>query len=232
MDIQDKGFPHRVQLWRGAILATIAHAMWVTSYPTLAYELSWDGPYYSRQDIKRTRGTIAFVENGLVGVFRDDTSPRAPWNGSEQYSVEDGLEGLPDRLAEPAETALRHMLDEHTGVTEPIMTAAFWSDGDVTSAAEPWSDVLVHGAHLVRTEAMETDEALSEWQAQYEWSEQAMALLTGLFTRRMAISGTPVVLNDEEYEQLVANGRNGLSEARELFAAIGILLPRRWRRNL
>lgn len=232
MTIQDSSFPQRVQLWRGALLTTIAHAMWVTQYPTLAYEVSWDGLFYSRQNTQGTYGTIAFVKNGLVGVFRDDKSPRAPWNGEEQYSVAVGLAGLPSRLAEPAETALQYILDEHNGVTAPIMTAAFWSDGDGISAAEPWADVLIHGAHLVQIEAMGTEEALDELHAQYEWSEPAMVLLQRLFERRISLSGSPMALDDEEYEQLVANGRDGLAEARELFAAIGILLPRRWRRAL
>jgi PIN domain nuclease of toxin-antitoxin system len=76
MTIQHSGFPQRVQLWRGALLTTIAHAMWVTQYPELAYEVSWDGLFYSRQNTQGTYGTIAFVKNGLVGVFRDDRSPR------------------------------------------------------------------------------------------------------------------------------------------------------------
>src|SRR5688500_18424474 len=121
MTAQSRDFPQHVRLWHGAILATIAHAMWVTQYPALAHELSWDGLWYSRQDGQGTRGTIAFVENGLVGAFRDDTSPRATGNGTVQYSVAAGFEGLPDRLTEPAQTALQAIQDEHIGVAEPII---------------------------------------------------------------------------------------------------------------
>ena len=229
MTMQDRSYPQRIQLWRGAILATIAHAMWITSYPELAYELSWDGPYYSRQDSQGTRGTIAFVENGLVGVFRDDASPRAAWNATASYSLAAGLEGLPIRLTDQVQPALKYIQDSDRSDVRPMITAAFWSDGDAISAAEPWTDVLQHGAHLVRVEAMDTEAALSEWQAQYEWSGQAMMVLTRLYKRRIALSGSPLVLDEEEYEQLVANGRDGLANARELFASIGILLPKRWR---
>lgn len=230
MILQDGDFPQRHQLWRGAILATIAHTISVTRNPTLAYELSWEGPNYSRQDSQGTRGTITFADDRLVGVFRDDASPRAPWNAGSRYSLAAMLAGMPDELVQLAQReALQYVLDEYDGVTEPIITAALWSDGDAITAAEPWADVVAHGAHLVRIEAMETEAAMSEWQTEYEWSEAQTALLRRLFERKMALPGARMMLENTEYDQLVADGRDGLAESRELLAAIGIELPKRRR---
>ncbi len=50
MTMARNDFPSRERLWRGAALATIAHAIFIAADPALSWELSWDGPNYSRQD--------------------------------------------------------------------------------------------------------------------------------------------------------------------------------------
>ncbi len=48
MTMARNDFPSRKRLWHGAALATIAHAIFIAADPTLPWELSWDGPNYSR----------------------------------------------------------------------------------------------------------------------------------------------------------------------------------------
>jgi hypothetical protein len=198
--------------------------------PTLAYELSWDGPNYNRQDSQGTRGTITFVEDRVVGAFRDDASPRAPWNTSQEYSPASRLRGMPPDLMALAEReTLHYLVEEWKGIQSPIITAAFWSDGEQVTAAEPYAAVVAHGAHLVRIEMMKPEQAFAEWQAASEWSAVETELLRRLYERRMATMGTLMVLQADEYEQLVARGQDGFREVRELLAAIGITLPKHLR---
>ena len=150
----------------------------------LDYELSWDGPNYSRQDSQGTYGTITFAEDGLVGVFRDEHSPRAPRHSEAEYDLAQRLSGMPSDLVALAEReALQYVFDEYQGQVGPIITAAFWSTGDDVTAAEPWPTVVEHGAHLVRIEAMETEAAIVEWQQEYEWDAAEVTLLRSFFSR-------------------------------------------------
>jgi len=159
-------FPQQEQLRDGVVLATIAYAIWFAHGPTLTNELSWDGPSYSRQDTAGTRGTVTFGDHALVGVFRDEHSPRSPLWTDQTYNLNLYLRGMPPALRDMAdEEALQYVLEEHQGVTGPIITAAFWSDDDTLTAAEPWSDVVKHGAHLVSRELLDPDTALEAWRA-------------------------------------------------------------------
>jgi hypothetical protein len=54
------GFPPKTSLWRGSLLASIAHAVFVARAPFLAYSQSWDGRNYSLQDSTGSYGTTAF----------------------------------------------------------------------------------------------------------------------------------------------------------------------------
>lgn len=130
----------------------------------------------------------------------------------------------PNLRALADQEALEYLYDEYGGVTMPIITAAFWSAGQYVTAAEPWPEVLRHGAHLIRIEAMETEAAISEWQAEYAWSEAEIRLMRALFNRKMATPTTPIMLEDWEHEALVANGSIGIEKSRELLASIGIIL--------
>jgi len=56
-------------LWKGCILASIAHAIMVSHYPEFSNEHSWDGINYSVQDTSGTRGTITFHSEYCVGAF-------------------------------------------------------------------------------------------------------------------------------------------------------------------
>jgi hypothetical protein len=191
----------------------------------LDYELSWDGPNYSRQDNQGTYGTITFAENGLVGVFRDEHSPRAPWHSGAEYDLAQRLAGMPADLVALAEReALQYVFDEHQGQVGPIITAAFWSADDEITAAEPWLTVVEHGAHLVQIEAMETEAAIAEWQQEYEWDAAEVTLLRSLFTRRLATLGRPMVIETWERDAVLAKGSEGIEAAREVFAALNIVL--------
>ena len=57
MEIIDHINPYN--LWKGCILASIAHAIMVSHYPLSACEHSWEGNNYSFQDMSGIRGTIS-----------------------------------------------------------------------------------------------------------------------------------------------------------------------------
>jgi hypothetical protein len=230
MATNDSEFPERGRLWPGAILGAIVHAIAVTQYPEISNEQSWDGDNYNVQDSMGSRGTISFSGDDLVGVFFDDDSPRNPFNSEDDgdYDLEVFLEGMPDGLRQLArERALQYVLQDYEGAAQPIITAAFWSRGERLAAAEPWQEVFDNGAHLVRIQLMETEEAFDEWQEQYELSDEQMALARSVFERKMADPTAPLKLEGRELELLTswAESEEGMKECRESFGEIGISLP-------
>lgn len=216
----------RLQLWQGAILGTIAHAIWVAHHPDLAYEQSWEGPNYIVQNSMGAYGTVTFAENSVVGVFFDSHSSRSPYRSEGSYDLRSFLSGIPENLLVLAnQEALQYVLQEYKGITMPIITAAFWSEDDYLTAAKPWQEVFANGAHLVRIQLLDTEKAIAEWQTNYELKSSQVELTRSLFYRKVTRPQTQIVLDDQERSVLASDGTEGIEVSRELLAGIGIILP-------
>jgi hypothetical protein len=229
MSYGSESFPSVSQLWQGCILGTIAHAIWLVQEPDFAYEQSWDGSNYSVQDGEGCRGSITFQDNNakVIGVFRDENSPRNPLVSEEgNYSLTPFFEGIPEELLSLAnDEALQYVLEEYEGATQPIITTAFWNKGETLTAAEPWSEVLTHGASILEIQLMDTDDAIEEWEANYEMSPSQVSLMRSLFERKIATPNSPISLNNDELNLLLSDDGEGLDESRELLGGIGIIVP-------
>lgn len=224
MNATQDAFPRRSQLWQGAILHTIAHAIFVASNPMLAHELSWDGSNYSRQDSQGSRGTVTFGTDCVVGAFFDEHSFRSPYQQSSDYDWHTLFASAPLDLRTLAEKeALQYVLDEYKGNTMPVITAALWSDGDYLTAPEPWQDVLANGAHLIRIETIQIEDAIEEWTREYEFSFSQSNLLSSLFNKKQGSPGSPIFLDGREQDILWENGEEGIDASYELLAAVGIV---------
>ena len=221
-------FPDRATLWRGAVLGTIAHAIWVAGGASLAVLQQWDGFNYSLNDVSGARGTVTFTLERVVAAFRDEHSlSRAapPLRGTGRYAAEYYFAGAPEAaVALAREEALQYLFDTYRGVDQPVVTAAFWSEGATLRAIEPWPAVVEHGAHLLRIQLLAPDEAVSAWEEEYELSTAHVALLRTLYERRMATPDGIVAMTSQECQALAAAGEDGIEESRALLAAVGITL--------
>lgn len=227
MTADQEAFPHRLQLWRGAILSTIAWAIWVAHHPFFSGELSWDGPNYVLNNSQGTNGTVTFAGDRVVGAFFDLHSSRSPFQSeSNNYTLAPFFVGMPQGLLTLAhEQTVQYLIEEIEGTCKPIITAAFWSEGEHLTAAEPWPEVVKHGAHIVRKEVMGMEEAIAAWQEDCELSSAQVDLLRSLFTRKMKTPNGPLILGRRERGVLISDGDEGLGDSRELLAAVGIILP-------
>lgn len=215
----------RTQLWRGAILGTIAHATWISSHPELAHEQSWDGPNYSVQNSSGAYGTITFAESGVVGVFFDVHSSRSPFHSTDVYELDTLLDGMPATLSDLAhDEALQYVLQEYKNTTVPIITAAFWTDQQYLMAAEPWPQVLANGAYLVSIQLMSEKEAITAWRNEYDFTPLQVRLVRSIFTRKVAEPKEKVVLTKHDFDILTSVGITGLNESCELLAQISVFV--------
>ncbi len=197
-------FPKIQTLRNGAILVSIARAVWLVDHKNET--LSWDGSNYSINDEEGTRGTITFSKDLVVRAFRDDNSPRTPWRSKKLVDAMSYFQGAPANILDLAKKqTIQYLVDDYEGQTQPIITAAFWSDGDHLTASEPWEEVVKNGAHIIETELMESEEALKKIKADYAFSDEQVGLIKSLYERQIQSTGSQIQLTEEEKGQFVSN---------------------------
>lgn len=224
-DNEAPAFPTLARLRRGVLLGTIAHGLWQMALEQFAPSQQWDGTNYGLNNEQGERGTITFDGDRVVGVFCDVHSERSPWQSEAPYDLAPYFTGIPPDLLQLAqEQTLLHQLDDYRGRLVPVITTAFWSAGERLTAAEPWPAVVANGAHLLRIQLMEPEQAIMAWQENYEFAADQVAMLRALFGRRQASAEPVLVLKPWEQAVLLSRGDAGLAMSRQLLTAVGIAL--------
>ena len=99
---------HKKNVWKGSMLASIAHAIMVAHYPELSYEHSWDGDNYSVVDGSGGRGTITFKDHYFVAAFRNENCTR-----TDILTAFDFFTGAPREVLELAKNeTFAYLLEE------------------------------------------------------------------------------------------------------------------------
>lgn len=219
-------FPTTHQLWSGVLLSTIAHAAWILADPLLSYEKSWDGSHYNVQNSMGARGTVTFAGKNVIGVFFDEHSPRNPLHSETTYHPLSFFKGARSDIWTLAQNeTMQYILSDYRGTATPLLTSAFWNDGEYITAVEPWTHVLRHGAHLIHTETLRPQEAIIQLSDAYEFSPTHVAFVQSLYEQKMKKPHSKIVVARPAIEQLRAYGEDGIIESRNLLASIGIYLP-------
>ena len=125
-------FPTVAQLFQGAVLATIANALFNAGTEGGAYEHWWDGDTYYLTNSQGSRGAITFIgTRTAVGYLFTSHSPRNPFpQGQPPYDPSPWLTGMPADLQALGEArAQQYILEDYRGRTIPVFTVAFWSEG-------------------------------------------------------------------------------------------------------
>jgi hypothetical protein len=219
-------FPSLEQLRKGSLLRTLTHAIWVVKDPSLAYEIGWAGTTYLVQNSMGGYGAVTFKASQTIGAFFDVHSSRNPLKGAQIRPVA-LFQGASEEVRKLAnEETLKYMLKEYDGLVQPAITAAFWSNKEILSAAESWDDVVKHGAYLVAEDFFtDLQEGLDRLNADYDLSSFQVALARDLFNQKMKKPHEPFLLNDKQIQALVSQGTQGEKESRELLKAIGVIWP-------
>ncbi|WP_435158790.1 hypothetical protein [Haladaptatus sp. DFWS20] len=205
------------QLREGALLGTIAHAVWIVNHPEFAFEQSWDGDVYNVNDSSGSVGSIAFSEREAVGVFFTSEFDNS------SIDVTSLFEGMPVDREVLKDEALEYMYLEVEGKSQQRVTAAFWTEDGQVVASEPWTDVDRKGGHLIRVQLLPVEDAFVAWEENYGFSQEQVALVKRIYSERTQ-KDSVVKLDEEVVAQLTRHGDSGLAYAVELFNSIGIRL--------
>lgn len=208
------------QLWKGCILAGIAHAIMVSHYPCIENEHSWDGINYSVQDSEGQRGTITFYKSHCVAAFRNDYSERA----KNELSIEHFFSGASEEIINIARTeTLQYLLDEVNGEIKPHITTAFWGK-DKLYSNDNFDVMLNNGGSLLKYQVLKSDISMKAWQEYYEMSEEQVQLLKTIYRRKLDNPANPIMLLAQEVKMIGEDYEDGLKESKNAFEEMNIYL--------
>jgi hypothetical protein len=189
-------------LYRGAVLATIAHALSVAHFPLLVYEHGWDKFTYLTQNSMGTRCAITFDASRitLVGTFFDAHSPRSPFSSVEDYDYKPYFVGIPSKLSRLKDHNLHYMLDDLAGNVVPLITGAIWSTEIGTRSIESWREVCSHGGEIIRVQLLEPAESMSIWEEAYDLNKQQITIMRSLYYKKVNNPGVRITLALDAWE--------------------------------
>lgn len=209
----------RDTLWRGCILAGLAHAIMTAHYPELANEHSWDGFNYSVQDSQGQRGTVTFGSKYCVAAFRNDNSERA----AKPLKSDSFFQGAPQGVIDLAnEEALQYLLDQAEGEIRPVITAAFWG-ADTLVSSDTFEDILSNGGELLEYHMLDHQASIEAWEEYYEMNKNQLMLLESVYERKIAAPDAPIILKKKEILLIGPADEQGLEESRTSFEEMGIV---------
>ncbi|MFJ7637794.1 hypothetical protein [Peribacillus sp. NPDC097225] len=211
---------NKENLWKGCMVAMIAHAIMVARYPELSYEHSWDGSNDSMIDGSGGRGTLTFTEKHIVAAFRNENIIRTDINRAVDY-----FKGASQEIIELAENeALQYLLMEgDDGKTIPSITTAFWGDINSVSSNDTIVKFVQSGGYLIENQLLDYTSAIDAWREYYKMSKDQIKLLESLYKRKVERKESNIVLTRNEIKVLGTDDIEGLRESQNSFEEIGIM---------
>jgi hypothetical protein len=220
-------YPKCSRVWHGAILHSIVNATMLVDDPVYSAFLYWDDANYVLNGADGTYGTVAFEGRAgpLVAVFFDAHSKLNPITCGFPYDVDSFFKGMQAPQRKIAyDRALRYNRQCWQGQAVSLVTAAFWDDGEFLTSAFSWQDVLDNGAHIMSTELMDPEMAITVWENDYLMSGTQVEFARSLFERRMANpdDGVDLSRSDLDWLEGSASYPEAIDRCRDAFAAIKI----------
>ncbi|MFV1457233.1 hypothetical protein [Bacillus mycoides] len=211
---------NRIDLWKGSILKSIAHAINVGNYPELSYESSWDNFNYNLQDGEGTRGTITFHPDFCIAAFQDLNSERSQQVKDPLYY----LEGASDKLKEVAQQeTFQYLLEDVEGETIPLVTSAFWIENDNAYSIDTFEEFQKHGGFLIEMQLEDITSLMEILEEEYEMTEQQLNLLQLIFDKKINAPEEKIVLSEGEVDIIDISEEEGRDESEELFKELNIV---------
>lgn len=168
-------------LYDNCLYSSIAHAISNVRNPFFAYTQSWDAQNYSFH-YGSSRGTIAFnLHNGIfAGAIRDEQSSRV-----RRYPKHKAIElfnGASEAVQNLANNeTLLYLLDEIDGITLPVATTAFWSEGSQIVLGDDMKNFLENGGVFISNILCSMKELNAYWKEEYALTEKEAELIDYLF---------------------------------------------------
>lgn len=212
------------QLFKGCILASIAHAIMVAHYPELSHEHSWDGMNYNLQDSAGIRGTITFTPKFCAAAFRNDHSERINSGGDIKEAIA-YFTGAPEEVIKLAEEeTLEYLLGDVGGKTIPLITTGFWGIGEDLFTIDTYDEMLKNGGSILERQVLPINQGITAWKEYYAMSSKQTKLLTHIYERKIIDPQKELILTRDEIKLIGTNDKAGLKESMDSFREMSIIL--------
>lgn len=229
------------KLWEGAIVGGITNALMSARSDLFGNFRQWSGNEYTHDGFDYVldgmdgrEGVIVFEhgwhdpEGCLVGLFFDANSKLSPYS-TEEYDINKFLEGIPEFQREIATYAIKDYLsEEDDGQIFPIVTAAFWNDGEALIGNASWQEIFTNGGSLIETELMGYSElSMGIWKKSYETDEAVFDLIVDLYKKRIDQPYGAINLSEDYYFQFakLIKDKKSFSMCESLLSGLDIVLP-------
>ncbi len=199
------------------IIASVSHAIMVSTYPELNYEHSWDGINYNYNDGEGTRMTISFEENYCVGGICNFNYPYI--KDLNKY-----LEGVPKDIKDTfIDETSQYLLEEIDGKTIPVLTTMFWFKKDKINFVGKYEDFLMNGGNILEEFSIEKQKYFEKCEEYYEMNFNQISLLKSIVEKKFRNIKHDIYLSPKEVKMIGGNKKN-LYESQESFKELDIYI--------
>lgn len=211
----------REDLFKGCLLASIAHAIMVAHYPDLLNEHSWSGKNYNVQDNMGIQGTITFENSYCIAAFRDDNSECL--SGKNKIELANiYFKKLPKEFRKMAEMeTLQYLLCDVNGIHKPVITTGFWGENEIYSL-DTQKDFMENGGGILKTQLKDVKEGIRDWKEYYDMSSDQCNLLKDIYDRVITYGAETVTLSKNDIKRIACDDIESLEESKISFREIGI----------
>lgn len=203
------------ELYKGCLLAAIAHAVTVGEYPEFNYEHSWDGINYCMNNSQGCRATITFHSEFIIAVFQESSQIK------NHKTAKDYFQDAPSQIVELAyQETLQYVLDDLDGEIQPVITAAFWGNWKDLYSLLTWDEIVTCGGYIIENQLLDYQKALAVWDNDYGFNNQQIDLICDLFQQKIKADQSPIVLNSDQIKSLYGDRdeyRESLQELNIIF---------------
>lgn len=185
----------RQTIFKGCLIASIAHAIMTNKYPDFLYEQSWDGNNYSIQDSSGIRSTITFESNYCIGAIRDDTSS-CIISGED---INKYISNFPLEIVRKAyDETLQYLLLDINNYVTPCITSIFYADDINIYFDKKMNDNIKSDFSLLENIIISEKSAIDRWKDYYDMDSKSIELLRTLYQIKVKDFSSKIVLSEEK----------------------------------
>jgi hypothetical protein len=160
------------------------------------------------------RAHVNMRYNDIVGLFYSASSSRSPQNNNGRSYYNALTTPIPE--ARRADLALIGEVFRQHGDTTPWITTALWSENGQLVTPGSWTSFMEHGGWMIERLLMEHRSALRGYQRVYGLTDTQVGLAASIYGRRMARPRDWLLLTEEDFQALIADGHAGLQSSTHL----------------
>jgi hypothetical protein len=212
-----------IELRNGAILGTIAYAVWLNRDPLLCGMQSWNSNLYLLNDFGGTLATIAFIDNFAVGGFFDANSIHSPVlidhfvNAANANEVPLVQKDTLTKMVSP------YMMQQYKGNLTSVITCFIWTtDDDNIVSFETRDEFLQDGGHIIGIQILPKEDAILRWQEEFNLSNLELNIVQNIYSQKAENNSFEIRIEGPD-SQFLKHGRGG-KQCEELLLSIGIRL--------